>query len=303
MDDPLTSMLERIGLFGSSVLIGLACFPVFRFFDNFFPSHVKLELTRRLRMAPSMPWAHIFIHMHDRVFVGPSTTSTGRPGFWRTVCVSFTCWIVLFVGFSLSSTTVRNDIVALFELSEEFAIPNLVTLVSLFSLFFWLNPIVDYLSVFETRIVLQRMRTANRIRSLSLLLFVDLVFTSMITVICFSAVIWAQFVFFQFIFQEELMKSGYGDVELNLEDMFEFVRSVFMFQDSVSYLAPYFFTTFVTSIWIWFYFLADTIFRLVPYFQSSFPIVQKPFQSIGLIISLLAGGAYFLAGTISPVIT
>ena len=152
--------------------------------------------------------------------------------------------------------------------------------------FILLNPITDYCSLIETRLILKWMDSGKHFATIIILTILDGVLTFAICISLFTILLtW--------------FATLTPDSTASYLNVVEGVWNGFLVRDIDAVFAVYIYTTFATSVWIWFYVLAETAFRLFPYFQKWFPIEGRPFQAVGGVVCMLAGFSYFMVGGIS----
>ena len=138
-----------------------------------------------------------------------------------------------------------------------------------------LNPIVDYVSVVETRWILRKMRSRTKFWALARLIVLDLALTMCIVLVLFPFIMSLL----------NLAMWGGGISGTSFISSAKEVLAGFAFKADGFALCVY--TTFMTSVWVWLYLLADAAFRLLPRFQAWFPLEERPFQSVGVVISAI----------------
>lgn len=146
--------------------------------------------------------------------------------------------------------------------------------------FLLLNPVADYVSVFETRLILGWMHRQEQPALVAALAVIDLILTTAIVVVVYL-VLWAALL-------------GIGH-----ERVLDAILDGALLRGADALLGVYVYTTFVTSIWIWLYVLAEFAFRLFPGFQRTFPIQERPFQSVGFVVSVFSIGVFLVVGILA----
>ena len=183
------------------------------------------------------------------------------------------------------------------------------TLLGLAVLFVILNPIADYCSIVETRLILFKIRSSGTRPAVVRLLFLDAALTILIVFVFFSLV-WGAGILLTFV----RPLSGALDAAFSIigaeptplsEDFLLALRfsvhdvwNGLVLCEEGGVLPPYIYTTFFTSAWIWLYILARIAVQLLPGFTTHFPIAARPFQSIGLVVAFVAGLMFFGVATI-----
>lgn len=291
MEGLLKLALEPLGLLGGSVLFGIALYLVFRFCDGFFPPQIKREVASRLQDTRTRRWALVVIDMMDRVLVGKEPGARWMPRFWRVTALSFLCMLTIFFSLLVSSSPLREQFADLNEEGAQWGWGGVVVF------FLILNPVVDYISTFETRLVLGAMSRRHGVGWLLALAGLDLIATVAIALFVFSAimtlVVWLMFG----------ADSSSSSFEINLfsPDYFEAVVMWIDYTLSGSVLGVYVYTTFATTVWTWLYLAAEGTFRILPVVRRYGPVEEKPFRSLGLVVALLGGACWFAIGVIDQV--
>ena len=282
MIDALVSQLSQLGLLGASILIALLWLLLFYACDSFFPPHTKACLTHRLEHPPATPWSRIVIQFTDWAFVGAKPSYYNRPRFWR-VC-----------GFSLGTAAGLFLVLLMSSSAFEATVRDTATggpassLVLLFALFLILNPIVDYCSVVETRLVLAWMASlASSWLSVLALIVLDALFTLALVLVLFPVLV------------RLVLRFVLDDFDLTHGNLSQVVWDGFFLRGDRALFGLYNYTTFFTSIWIWLYVVAEAVFRLLSPLRRWFPITERPFLSVGLVVATLAGIAWFAVGALA----
>lgn len=275
--------LEPLGLLGGSVLFGIALYLAFRFCDDFFPPQVKREVAFRLQDTRTRPWPHIVVDMMDRVLVGKEPRGRWRPIFWRSTVLSFLCFLVIFFSLLMSSASFRRY---LNVVNGGEGLGNL----GMFFLIF--NPIVDYISAIETRLVLRVMGRRRGVGWLLTLSSLDLIATAALVVVLFTAILYLMAWWRTFGSNSSLPPTPLSEA---IVETIGIIRSE---HPSDKVFRIYVYTTFATTVWTWLYLAAEGMFRVLPAVRRFCPVKQKPFRSIGLAVALLGGAGWFAVGVI-----
>ena len=172
MEELLKLALEPLGLFGGSVLFGIALYFAFRFCDGFFPPQIKREVASRLQDTRARRWSLVVIDMMDRVLVGKEPGDRWMPRFWRVTALSFLCMLIIFFALLVSSSSLREHLASLNEEGVHWGLGSVGVLFLIF------NPAVDYISAVETRLVLRAMSRRRSVGWLLALAGLDLVATA-----------------------------------------------------------------------------------------------------------------------------
>ena len=266
---------------GGSILFGTMLFFAFRFCDGFFPAHVRIEVATRLRDTRARPWSLVVIEMMDRLLVGTDAPRRWIPRFWRVTLVSFVTVVAVFLTLLISSGSARAMFGDMLEDSGGDG-PFVLGVVGL--LFVIFNPVVDYISAVETRLVLKAMvRSATR-RWLVSMAVVDIVATVGIVLVLFPLITTLGW------------RLAYGTDDwlmgrLTYSEAFDLWLG---HSACASLLSVYVYTTFATTVWTWLYVSAEGIFRVLPMVRKFGPVDEKPFQSIGLPVAVIGGLIWFV---------
>jgi len=158
--------------------------------------------------------------------------------------------------------------------------------------FFAFNIFIDYLSLLQTRVILEICRERNTNRFL--LLVADLLLSLSIAVLGFSLICVA------------LIFSGFAGVVIPPADLLAipfslWYESFMPVLTSVvelstgnmdSFISPgvYFYSTFLTSVWLWLYIASGTLIRVLKIFDQKVSVLkgildidEKPLRSMGLV--------------------
>ena len=289
----LEKILETCGHPGASVLFAVAWYPIFRWADKFFPTHTKSALCNRLNNLTPASWTPPVVSLFHYFLVGPNRQHSLRPSFWRSCCASLFWVTVLFCIFFSSNTSVRTEVLSTIE-RDGF----LSTVGGLLSGAIILNLTVDYLSIFQTRIVLHWMTLQKSIPKILALVALDLIATAALVSVSFTAIInslsnAADRAIDSFTCAVFQVCGTY--VNIPLQDSYKEFLSGLTLDGSSVILSVYIYTAFLTSFWIWIYATSELILRSIPvHIRYWFPISKYPFQSIGCVYCILSGIAYFI---------
>lgn len=261
------AVLEYFSTISAEILAGFVGYYAFKWFDTFFSEDTKAELTKRLKQQPAISWPTMVILMNDRVFRGKKPSLFNRPRLWRTSLVSFFWATFLFIVFYASSQSFRVDVKPPTSVKVDF--------LPVVFLFFLLNPITDYCSLIETRLILKWMDSVKRGTTKIMLAILDGVLTFVL--------VWLMFLLLIFLTVYWWGNSSEGAILQSIEKIW----NGFKLRPDGAIYGIYIYTTFATSVWIWLYVLAETAFKLFPFFQKRFPIEEKPFESLGVVVGIL----------------
>ncbi|MEM8485799.1 MAG: hypothetical protein AAF564_09640 [Bacteroidota bacterium] len=236
---------------------------------------------------PSSDWRDGFVAIFDKWF---GEKHLSLKCFFRSALVTVAfyavAWVLLFALPNeynvFDARYIRSDYPIL-KILNGIGIPGL--LVAIIS-GLWLNVFPDYMSLFETRILLNFLKGRSSFLVISFFLIIDFVLT-------FAALAVSWLLFDLVVFYE-----------LRIDQLIETIRGFEVSSEagyhetSISIL-----TTFFTSIWIWVYSLAAILVKLVGKTQSGLHFLKvhldlenKPFKSIGKVIQLIVVIAYAVTG-------
>lgn len=158
-----------------------------------------------------------------------------------------------------------------------------------------LNFLPDFISLFETRLILRRMARANSTLTILALIVIDVVLTGAIFIASYTLAFYALYV----------LAGVFAG--LDLSGHWRFLKTGVFFDspgwgtaDEIS-MGPYIYTTFLTSVWIWLYVLSASVAkvfrfadRTVGIFRLVLDFKEKPIRSLGFISMLLVTLCYVL---------
>ena len=294
----LERLLEAGGHPGASILFAVAWYPCFRWADKFFPENTKNALSNRLHKIQRASWAPPLVSFFDHFLMGQQRQNSFRPSFWRSCCMSIFWVIVLFCVFFISNASVRSSILSLIQ-----RVGFLSTLIQLLVLAVLLNFVLDYISIFQTRVVLHWMTLQKSLGKVFALAVLDFIATTLLVLLSFSVVL-------NFVTNigASVIASATCDIpdfcvphqQIPLGATASGLLSGLTLEGTSGYLSVYIYTTFLTSVWIWFYTCSELILKVLPaQFRVWFPITNYPFQSLGCVFCVVAGLFYFIVVGVS----
>lgn len=284
-------ILELLGAAGptlTGVAIGGAVLALFWKGDDAISEQARKAMSNWLQRleGPNMQlsWPESFIAVFDHIF-GEKHLS------WR--CFRMSC-VASFIAILIISATdqivilpARGYVISIYDVSMNTAL--LVVLGGAF------NFLPDYLSLLETRLILDRVRLATSRLVVVLWLVIDAVATPLIFLVVAGVPIY----FFQAYMTDWSLDpiAFWSDVPRLVGRMVQFY----------TVLSVYFYTTFFTSFWIWIYVAARALVRgtavsgrALQFLQWALPIRSKPVRSIGEVAAMGCCVGYwifaFLAG-------
>lgn len=235
-------------------------------------------------------WTGTFVMVFDRLF---GERHFSWKCFFRSAIASLVTVIIVFI-LALSLFLKKSQELQGPELIEvsRFIISSIIPLLFAFSI---LNLIPDYLSLLETRYVLRWMSSATTVRRNLLLLFLDFVFTGIIALGVFLVTSWVLFTSSEGMTPlAEIVKTFPQTITNLLLLNFEVQISVEPWRDWDFPMGVFFYSTFLTSVWLWLYALGSMIIKTVvllriglTQFRRIFDIENKPLRSIGMVCNLI----------------
>ncbi|MCB9501890.1 MAG: hypothetical protein H6696_08130 [Deferribacteres bacterium] len=146
------------------------------------------------------------------------------------------------------------------------------------------NFIPDYFSLLETRFIIKQMERTQSVFRHALWLGVDFFITLMITIIL-------PFLYLLFVVETPFWASPESITVWNyIKEVVTLSGYVFYNYSPIPYYSIIFFTSFFTSIWIWFYVLSGVVIRLFSgwrFLKTTVELDQKPVSYLGFTTILL----------------
>jgi hypothetical protein len=309
MADALTTITKLIQSMPGVLVAGAALAGiVWKFFEraeSVLNEGTRLEiaiwLLGRKKFGPKVqPWSDTFARVFDRVFGEKhlSWKCFGRSCIASYASVGILLSVAVLIGLEpLKTLGFINE--TEFRISE-----SVVVVALLYGLFF--NVIPDYLSLLETRYVLNRLKATRSILAVAVWLVIDLYITSVIaTLTCLLGL--------DTLALAEAKRQFGSSVIVHhdlLDDvLFALFRSFHPLHRYRLSVVLWYFPAFFTSIWLWLYagsgFLLKAARRFdigFDWFNRRFDIEKKPLQSIGLVAGALVALVYWLAVIVSRVV-
>ena len=229
-------------------------------------------------------WPDSFKSLFDAVFTEHHFSWTC---FYRSALASaivVTVFLLGMVGFG--ATTLRD--IALEATDSVF-----IGFLSGIGLVVVINSVLDYISLFQTRWVIEYMARTSSTAAHSGFLMLDAILTASILVLSIGGT------------QITLATLGGG-----LEDT-SVLRALFILMPEILYnlvveggnpLRAIVFSTFLTSIWLWLYAIAGVtmrsaipLFRGVDWMSKFFDVENRPVQALGLMLAVLTTGVFLIS--------
>ena len=249
--------------------------------DQFYPKEDKRKLTDRLNgvFGDEISLVSLFLPLFDRIF---DPNKTGRPRFLRSVMVSLIALVIISVIWwsfhpQRASETLDRAIVDWSYLG-----------ISLLLFAISINLIGDFISLWETRIVIGRMATAGNSKRQAIWLITDLILTVMI----YSLGLVLGLLLLG-IFTGDTDPSGFKSLLLSPVYLFIelFFRGGLIFSCSAEIITDpfsiFFFTTLLTSVWVWIFMLGNTLWPLLRKIHHKGNVEEYP-----VLVSMVVGGAF-----------
>ena len=262
------TMSSVLALFLSWLSITGSIYGLFIKLDVVLHKQKKEALTTWLQAKPfsasSSNWPNTFVSLFDDVFTKKHFTVKC---FLRSILASiFSLGVILLIWW----------IVAPEQGKRLFSPYNLL---QIFAISVFLNPLPDYLSLLESRWLIQWM-TRSRSGALKLVMLVlDAVVTFFIFVL-FSWVIIK-------LFRTEHVPDFQEYILFSLEGL--------AFKENIGVFVQ---TTFFTSVWVWLYAFSGFLLKLIAPLLSWLNIEEKPLHSMGSVLIVLISMGYLIAALI-----
>ena len=238
----------------------------------------RQSIRRRLQDAfqPKKNMAALFIPFFDRVF---NTSIRRRPSIMRSVVASSISLSVVVVVWTFRSASSNFS---LEDLIDEFS--DLLSAVGLAVLAVGMNVFTDFLSLWETRLVLCRMAAARRKVQVAICLLLDL-FLSLLTYACglFLVSIITQF-FVSFLDASSVTMGGAVDAWWQEVSLLVGNKGWMLCGGSRGDIIGIFlYTTLLTSIWVWVFMLGISLWPLL---RRVMGWLDSDRQPVGVVMTL-----------------
>lgn len=235
-------------------------------------------------------WPETFITLFDRIFVPKKRITKGgwRPAFWRSCVASIlavSALALVFLPYMFPEKGARADTLNYY----------LTTMAMVVGLWIVLNIIPDYISIVETRLLLNVLSLSRNYIFLILILIFDFVITALIFFFGLSM--------FQFLFDlavgaplsiKGIFSNAY-DITINSVDMIIFIS------DPTNIFGVFLYSTFLTSAWLWLYVLAALLVRglntagaFKGWLGRWMDLEDKPLRSMGFSLIALSAAVYLV---------
>ena len=227
-------------------------------------------------LPKDLNWPSTFVALFDRVF-------TEKHLSWECFRRSSKASVVTVVVIMLTVAAVDASIIE--NVAEGEAIIVVVLAFVIFTLFFNLLP--DYLSLYETRLVLSFMAKSDAgLRTLALLVF-DLAATVLIS----------------FVVGFLVLGAGIFSDAYSVKTVAEAFWGGLTFSGDLSLLGIFIYSTFFTSVWLWLYALSGFLVKAIArsrkglhFLQRHLNVEEHPLRSMGFVLMLLVTVGYVVWG-------
>jgi len=226
-------------------------------------------------------WLSIFLELFDKVFGEKHLSwfcfkrSSIASIFFFAICLSF--FILLF----------------------EVDIPkHPIAIILLLPFPFLFNILIDYISLLETRCILGIISKKKSLLSKIIYSIIDILFSYFI--FCFIAMLITKLIV--------LTGANFGILSYTTDNnsLWNWFKATIQFEilkDKVLLIYAGLSTTFLTSLWIWFYLLGGVIIKIlnggfgtIGFFQKHINIAEKPFKAIGAVLICIISVFYIIWG-------
>ena len=266
----------------------MALLSVSYFADKILKKCIKRTLTDRLNgvLGDERGLANLFLPLFDCVF---DPNKTGRPRFLRSGVASLVALAIISgVWWFFHSQRAGSAL----EEAREYWLYYII-LVIIFAIS--INLIGDFISLWETRVVIGRMATAGSKKLQAILLILDLVLT--VTIYCLGCVLGL------------LLLEIFVDIDLIdlLPQLFAelFYRGGLTFSNedmTLDLFGIFFYTTLFTSVWVWEFMLGITLWPLLRWIHGLTVIVDKYPVSVTTVVGGIFLFLFFIPTAILAVV-
>ncbi|MFC1751295.1 hypothetical protein ACFL2V_21160 [Pseudomonadota bacterium] len=198
----------------------------------------------------------------------------------RSILVSISLATILLTFSYVTSEEILTgelDLDSLFAVSGIMLVMIMVALVS--------NTIPDYLSLIETRLIMGAMKKTGWVKRI-ILLKLDILFTFYLFSIAIIGWHYA-------ISLDGFTRVDFRDIYLICPWIF-YEELFSSYEGARKIVLPLLLTTFLTSIWLWGYFIGGVLLRTFSKLRGVFDIQNKPVESIGVVAAGFSGCAALL---------
>ena len=275
-------LLSALGIYVSLLGLGLIV-------DQVLMEEEKRKVADRLNntLGDKSGLANLFLSLFDRVFY---PNKIGRPRFLRSAAMSLVVMtIILSVWGSFLPDRMSE---ALKTISQEY--DWRLSVIALIVLAISINLIGDFISLWETRILIGRMTTAESNKRQAMWLITDLVLTVMIY--CLGFLLGLLLLgLFERLFLTDLRYELLAEFKLALINIHDLLTKVFFdggltfsnTDETVDFFVIFFYTTLFTSIWVWVFMLGITLWPLLRWIHRATKVDTYP-----VLVATAVGGVF-----------
>lgn len=266
----MEKLLELLGITGTGMAFSFAVLALFWKGDEALSDEFRQQISKRLLgittpQQTSVNWATVIVKVFDRLF-----RFDRIPSIERSIIATLIAILILFP--LISEISWREFIVLMQLMEDDLGFPAYIDFIPIFMINFF----ADYISLIESRFIIKLLEKQSNMISYILLLFADILLTAVIWIICFVV---------KFIWQWETF---------TVDFIFGIVESTLTTRLWNPFIYALFFSTFVTSFWIWIYLATLALFKLslvstraISFLKWALPIQKKPIRSIGQVAFLI----------------
>ena len=266
------------------ILDGLTMFLAISFFGHYV-DNILTDPTRRKSVCDLLhrinrnSWPEHFLHVHDIVFL---PTPKGRPRVSRSLIVSFMTLLVVFLAWVFSDFANTTS-----------SLEGLAIVFILYALSF--NMLMDFVSHWETRIIIVLMAKTKRAWIRVLFLLLDVVASIMIFLV---GLVLGTLIFVAVLVLlggSSLDDTYIGTVSMTVQEVFFSYGWIFLDDSGLNFFGVFFITTFFTSIWIWAFLLGVSLWPFIIWLKSAQDPKAHPYRVVMTIGGVCIGLAVALS--------
>ena len=286
-------ILSELGVFGAGVALAIAVGGLFWKGDDGLSQDAREQLGRRLKTVAQpysgASWPKLFVGVFDTVFSRHHLSLACFTRSFAASVIAVFCMLLIWASIQYDGFTQYFDSVTSFD-------------IAFFVVFFLIfNAVPDFLSLLETRLLINVMAGTRNVLLLVLVLAFDLVITGVI------------FLFVMFVFFFDAPLGGVDDSSLTWSLLIERLQLGLTFSSKHPWEPPlgiFFYSTFFTSFWLWLFGLTygalllirqmSVVIRFVSWLL---PIGTKPIRSIGVVAAAFTASAYWIVEVVNQFAT
>ena len=255
--------------------------------DKLLKKTEKIKIHNRLCLANTVRGnvniSHIFLALFDRVF---DPKRTGKPRLHRSALASIIIMSIMFLFWTVIEFEQAKQLI------DDDWLPVILT--SMLCVGVSTNIVGDFLSLWETRIMISRIARVEKQKYRIMLLILDLILTVIIFLVglMIGAVI---FSLIELLNEWTTLSEGLIVRSWNLYTKlisFVFSDNVLIFKNSKSvsvFLAIFFYTTLFTSIWLWVFMLGAALWPRLTWLLGKFDTKEYPVSVVTMIGGTVLG--------------